>query len=92
MINIRSEYKTIFFFTVYFIITFIYAEIDPGGPCAPGMGAVLFLLAIPISIIYTIALFYKLYKSEEKQYLYSIFTLAGLWVLLFILLKLNEAK
>ncbi|PIF70142.1 hypothetical protein [Flavobacterium sp. 2] len=90
MLHIRSEYKTIFFFIVYFSITFIYTKIDAGGPCAPGMGAFLFLLAIPISIIYTIVLFYKLYKSEENQYLYSIYTLAGLWALLFVLLQLNE--
>ncbi|PBJ06662.1 hypothetical protein BSF42_41190 [Flavobacterium sp. ACN6] len=90
MLNIRSEYKTLFFFITYFIITFICTKIDPGGPCAPGTGAFLFFLAIPISVIYTLALFYKLYKSEDKQYLNSIYTLAGLWILLFLLLKLNE--
>ncbi|STO14097.1 hypothetical protein [Flavobacterium hibernum] len=89
MTNIRTEIKTLVFFVAYFATVFICTKLDPGGPCTPGMGGALLFLSIPISLIYLIILFYKLYKSEDRQYLNSIYILTGIWILFFFLLKLN---
>jgi len=87
MINLRTEYKTLLFYGIYFTIAFIFDKIDRGGPCTAGMGGVLFLLSIPISLIYALVLIYKLYKFGDKEYQNSIFILTGIWILLFVILK-----
>ncbi|SMO81534.1 hypothetical protein SAMN06265349_104352 [Flavobacterium resistens] len=85
--NLRTEYKTLLFYSIYFITTFIFDKIDRGGPCTPGMGGILFLLSIPISLIYVFVLIYKLYKFGEKQYQNSIFIITAIWILIFFILK-----
>lgn len=88
MLNkIRPELKTTFFFIGYFITAFLLNKISPSGPCTPGLGAALFLLLIPISIIYTIVLLINYYKSQNKEYLNSIVIVSGIWLLFFILAK-----
>ncbi|MDR7209746.1 hypothetical protein J2W48_001684 [Flavobacterium piscis] len=90
MINIRPELKTILFFIGYFIIAYLCDKISPSGPCAPGIGAFLFLLSIPISIIYTLILFFKYYKSQNKEYLNCVYIISGLWVIFFIILNFHH--
>jgi len=90
MINIRPELKTILFFIGYFIIANICDKMSPSGPCTPGVGALLFLLSIPVSIIYTLILFIKYYKSQNQEYLNSVYIVSGLWVVFFIILNFNN--
>jgi len=91
MTNIRPEIKTILFFIFYFAIAFIGEKTSPSGVCTPGAGFLLFLLSIPVSIIYSSILYYKYYKSENKQYLNSIYIISGIWVLLFISLSFSNS-
>jgi hypothetical protein len=84
MINIRSEYKTILFFLSFIAIIYFVESIQTGSPHGPGISTILFLLLIPISIIYTLILFFKYYKSENKQYLNSIYIISGIWILIFL--------
>lgn len=91
MTNIRPEIKTIVFFISYFILALIGEKMSPSGVCTPGLGFLLFLLAIPISIIYSLILFFKYHKTENKQYLNSVFIISGIWVLLFIFLNFNNS-
>jgi len=90
MVKIRSEFKTTLFFILYFIIAAICNEISPSGPCTPGLGAFLFLLSIPISIIYSLILFFKYYKSENKQYLHGVYIISLMWILIFLILNFNN--
>lgn len=90
MINIRPELKTLLFFILYFIIAFTFEKTSPSGVCTPGPGFLLFMLSIPVSIIYTIVLFIKYYKSQNKEYLNSIYIVSVIWILLFIILNFNN--
>lgn len=87
MFNIRTEFKTILLFAIYFTTAFILNKIDRGGPCAPGLGGLLLIFSIPLSIIYLLILIFKLYKSQEKEYQNSIFILITIWILLFVISK-----
>jgi uncharacterized membrane protein len=71
--KINPEFKTILFYILYFSIAFVAKIIDKGGPCAPGLGDVLILLSIPVSIIYFLILVYKNYRYENNLYLKSIY-------------------
>jgi hypothetical protein len=86
MLNIRPELKTVIFFIVYFIIATISEKVSPSGVCTPGPGAALLILSVPISIIYALILLFRYYKSQNKQYLNSIYIIAGMWVLFFLIL------
>lgn len=90
MLNIRSELKTILFFIVYFTAAFIFEKTSPSGVCTPGPGFLLFMLSVPISIIYTLILFFKYYRFKDKEYLNSIYIVSGMWVLIFIVLNFNN--
>ena len=87
MLNIRTELKTILFFILYFTIAFISDKTSPSGVCTPGTGFLLFMLSVPISIIYTLILFFKYYKSQNEEYLYSVYIISGMWVLIFLILN-----
>jgi len=78
MTNIRPEIKTILFFIFYFVLAFIAEKTSPSGVCTPGFGFLLFLLSIPVSIIYSLILFFKYHKSENKQYLNSVYHIRNL--------------
>jgi hypothetical protein len=90
MLNIRSELKTILFFILYFTTAFIFEKTSPSGVCTPGPGFLLFMLSVPISIIYTLILFFKYYRFKDKEYLNSIYIVSGMWVLIFIVLNFNN--
>jgi hypothetical protein len=90
MLTIRSELKTILFFIVYFTAAFILEKTSPSGVCTPGPGFLLFMLSVPISIIYTLILFFKYYRFKDKEYLNSIYIVSGMWVLIFIVLNFNN--
>ena len=90
MISIRPELKTLIFFTTYFTIALIFEKTSPSGVCTPGLGFVLFMLSIPVSIIYTLILFFKYHRSQNKEYLNSIYLISGIWVLIFITLNFNN--
>jgi len=90
MINIRTEFKTLIFFILYFTIAFITDKTNPSGVCAPGPGFLLFMLSVPISIIYTLILFFKYYKSKNEEYLNSVYIISGMWVLIFLILNYNN--
>ena len=90
MINIRPEFKTILFFVIYFSTAFILEKTSPSGVCTPGPGKNLIMLSIPVSIIYTLILFFKYYKSQNKEYLNSIYLISGIWILIFITLNFNN--
>jgi energy-coupling factor transporter transmembrane protein EcfT len=85
--TIKPEIKTILFFAIYALLTYISEKAAPSGVCTPGAGFLLFLLSIPISIIYSLVLFYKYNKSENKEYLNCIYIVSGIWVLLFLILR-----
>ena len=87
--TISPEVKTTLFYVFYFVIASIGKRIDKGGPCTPGFGDALFLLLIPISIIYFFILIYKNYKSRNNFYLTSIYIHLVLWVILFICIQYN---
>lgn len=89
MINIRTELKTILFFLLYFTVAFIFDKTSPSGVCTPGPGFVLFMLSVPISIIYTLILFIKFHRSQNKEYLNSIYLISGIWIFIFIILNFN---
>jgi len=89
--NSRPETKTIVFFIFYFTIAYIGEKTSPSGVCTPGAGFLLFLLSIPVSIIYSSILYYKYYKSGNKQYLNSIYIISGIWALLFIILSFSNS-
>ncbi|PIF31639.1 hypothetical protein CLU81_2142 [Flavobacterium sp. 9] len=86
MTNIKSEVKTILFFTFYIAITIFVGSVETGSPHGPGFSSILFLLLIPISIIYSVILLYKFFKTENKEYLNSIYIISGIWILIFITL------
>ena len=90
MISIRPELKTLLFFITYFTIAFIFEKISPSGVCTPGLGFLLFMLSIPVSITYTLILFFKYHRSQNKEYLNSIYLISGIWVLIFITLNFNN--
>jgi len=90
MTTIKPEIKTIIFFIVYFAIASICHNVNPGGPCTPAFGAVLFLLSIPISIIYLLILLFQLHKDESRQYLNCIYILLGIWGLIFLFLSFSN--
>jgi len=90
MTNIRTELKTLLFFILYFATAFIAEKTSPSGVCTPGFGFLLFILSIPISIIYSLVLFIKYYKSQNKEYLNSIYIISGIWILIFLALNLNN--
>lgn len=90
MINIRIELKTILFFIVYFSAAFILEKTSPSGVCTPGPGFLLFILSVPISIIYTLVLFFKYRKSQNEEYLKSVYIISGMWVLIFLILNYNN--
>lgn len=90
MISIRPELKTLLFFILYFTTAFILEKTSPSGVCTPGPGFLLFMLSIPVSIIYTLILFFKYYRSKDKEYLNSIYIISGIWILLFIILNFNN--
>ncbi len=85
--TIKPEIKTILFFALYSILTYLAEKAAPSGVCNPGAGFLLFLLSIPISIIYTLVLYYKYSRSENKEYLNCIYIISGIWVILFLILK-----
>jgi len=86
--RIRYEFKLILFFIIYLTLAFIFTKIDQSGLCTPGIGAMLFLLLIPISVIYSVILIFKLYKTENTEYLNSLYILAGVWLIIFTLIKI----
>ncbi|MBB4801254.1 multisubunit Na+/H+ antiporter MnhB subunit [Flavobacterium nitrogenifigens] len=90
MFNIRTEIKTILFFILYFIAVFIAEKAAPSGVCTPGGGFLLFLLSIPTSIILSLILLFKYYRSKEKRYLNSIYIISGIWVILFLFLNFTN--
>jgi hypothetical protein len=51
----KSLLFTIGFYVFYIIATAIAGEIDRGGPCAPGLGAMMLLFLMPLSIIMLVA-------------------------------------
>lgn len=91
MMNIRPEIKTIVFFILYLTTAFILEKISPSGVCTPGLGFLLFLLSIPVSIVYSLILFIKYYRSQNKEYLNSIYIISGIWILLFIVLSFTNS-
>jgi multisubunit Na+/H+ antiporter MnhB subunit len=88
--SIRPEIKTVLFFIAYFIMAFIAEIVSPSGVCTPGFGFLLFILSIPVSIIYSLVLYFKYNKSENKQYLNCIYIISGIWVILFLILNFNN--
>jgi hypothetical protein len=86
----KPEHKTALFFIGYFLIAFILEKVFPSGAHAPGVGILLFLLSIPISVIYSLILYFKYNKTEDKQYLNCIFIVSGIWMLIFLLLYFSR--
>lgn len=87
--NTRSEIKTTFFFVVYFLIAYVLELVVPGGAHAPGLGIVLFFLSFPISIIYSLILYFKYNKSENRHYLNSICIISGFWIIIFLIFNFD---
>jgi hypothetical protein len=85
--SIRLEIKTILFFTFYIAITFFVGSVETGSPHGPGFSSILFLLLIPISIVYTLILFFKYFKSENKEYLNCVYIISGMWILFYLVLE-----
>ncbi|SHL24481.1 hypothetical protein SAMN05444366_0084 [Flavobacterium saccharophilum] len=86
--NLRPEIKTVLFFVIYFILFLTIRAVQPtGSPHGPNLSDIFFLLSIPISIIYTIILLYKYFKSGSKNYLSAIFVVTMLWILFYNSLK-----
>ncbi|KFF04920.1 hypothetical protein [Flavobacterium reichenbachii] len=88
--SIRPEIKTIIFFIAYFITAIISEKVSPSGVCTPGAGFLLFMLSIPISIIYSLILYFKYNRSENKQYLNCIYIISGFWIILFLIFSFNN--
>lgn len=88
MKDIRPEIKTVLFFIAYFILFILIKTFQPtGSPHGPNISDIFFLLSIPTSIIYSIVLFYKFFKSGNRNYVNSIFIVTALWVIFYNLLK-----
>ena len=47
----KHLFFTIGFYALYIIAAMITNEINPGGPCTPGLGAAMLILLIPIGVI-----------------------------------------
>ncbi|MCP2027992.1 glucan phosphoethanolaminetransferase (alkaline phosphatase superfamily) [Flavobacterium sp. HSC-32F16] len=88
MTNIRPEIKTLLFFAAYFIAFILIKTFQPhGSPHAPNISDIFFLLSIPASIIYSLFLLYKFFKSGNRNYVNAIFVVTALWVIFYNLLK-----
>jgi hypothetical protein len=73
---------TIIFYVAVFAAIFISGEIDPGGPCVPGLAFIAFMLSIPIVIALLVRNIY-LAICKDKQNLIVVFLHAI--VLVFVL-------
>lgn len=85
----RKEIKWVLFYVVYIITMIIGEKMAPSGVCTPGLGFLLLLLLIPISVILLLKDLYKYYREPEKSRLFCIFIHPTVWVLFFLFLKLN---
>ena len=86
----RKEIKWVLFYVVYVITMIIGEKMAPSGVCTPGLGFLLLLLLIPISVILLLKDLYKYYLEPEKSRLYCILIHPIVWLLFFIFLKLND--
>ncbi len=86
----RKEIKLVLFYVVYVITMIIGEKMAPSGVCTPGLGFLLLLLLIPISIILLLKDLYKYYREPEKSRLYCILTHPIVWLLFFVFLWLND--
>jgi hypothetical protein len=85
----RKEIKWILFYVVYVIVMIIGEKMAPSGVCTPGLGFLLLLLLIPISLILLLKDLYKYYREPEKSRFYCILIHPIVWLLFFVFLKLN---
>jgi hypothetical protein len=87
--KLRPEIKTILFYIIYFILFLTIRAVQPkSSPHIPNISDLFFLLSIPVSIIYSIILLYKYFKSGNKNYLNAIFVVTMLWIIFYNSLKL----
>lgn len=88
MFNNRPEIKTLIFAIAYFIVFALIKTFQPASHAhVPNISDLFFLLSIPLSIIYSIFLLYKFFKSGNKKYVNAIFIVAALWAIFYNLLK-----
>ena len=86
----RKVVKWVLFYVVYISTMIIGEKMAPSGVCTPGLGFLLLLLLIPISVILLLKDLYKYYREPEKSRLYCILIHPIIWMLLFIFLWLND--
>ncbi len=88
MKNIRPEIKTILLFIAFYIFYILIRTFQPtGSPHGPNLSDIFFLLSIPASIIYSMFLLYKFFKSGNRNYVNALFMVTAIWVIFYILLK-----
>ncbi|WP_343698207.1 hypothetical protein, partial [Flavobacterium sp.] len=90
MIKLRTEFKTLLFFTVYILVSILGEKSAPSGPCTSGAGFLLFLLLIPVSIIMALIFLFKYYKSENKEYVNSFYIILVIWTIIFLFGYFND--
>ncbi len=84
MDKFKTEIKLVLFYIIYGISILISNTIVPSGPSTPGIGFLLFMLLIPLSIVLFVIDLFKYFGKPNRVRLHLMAIHVLVWLILFI--------
>lgn len=83
--RLQNQAITISFYILCFIIFYFLDKTDKGGPCAPGLGLLCFLISLPIIfILFMRSLYITIVIDRSNFFSTTIHFLAGMCFFIFL--------